>query len=355
MLKKLFTTGVFSFLIFIISACGGPDFFDFAEPVLTIDVDPLDQDNDGDGAPLKVDCDDGNPDIRPGKIDILHDDIDQNCSGSDKTIKTIVQTKDSDGNSEPERITTYTFENKRLISTTTEMLLGPHAGTETVTFTYTFDTLNRVATMAYESTSNPGLFTYTYEGETKTIKALSYTSETTGGTTTMTLTHDTTSTSQVIPIDPITNITVEADHFINIDADNSATPDPIDMNMIYGYKNGRLVLKATDNHMTGNYRTNIYGWSDTPAPLKFDESMLVMDFSIFIDELFQLNGHLLSSATYKLSMPPTLFTCTPDGLTSDCTNNTRFTYDENGFVASFEELPAGPGALIETFEYTFSE
>ena len=40
-------------------------------------------DADGDGYPSGLDCDDGNPDIRPGAPEICGDGIDQDCSGAD--------------------------------------------------------------------------------------------------------------------------------------------------------------------------------------------------------------------------------------------------------------------------------
>ena len=45
----------------------------------------LQTDVDGDGASRPVDCDDLNPAIRPGVVDILDDGIDQNCDGADAT------------------------------------------------------------------------------------------------------------------------------------------------------------------------------------------------------------------------------------------------------------------------------
>ena len=45
----------------------------------------LQTDVDGDGAARPVDCNDANPAIRPGAVDLLDDGIDQNCDGADAT------------------------------------------------------------------------------------------------------------------------------------------------------------------------------------------------------------------------------------------------------------------------------
>jgi subtilisin family serine protease len=46
-------------------------------------------DLDGDGFTVPADCDDSNPNIHPGALEIKHDDIDQDCNGYDLTINII--------------------------------------------------------------------------------------------------------------------------------------------------------------------------------------------------------------------------------------------------------------------------
>jgi subtilisin family serine protease len=55
--------------------------------VLTIvENDPQNLDQDGDGYPAGVDCNDNNASIRPGAPEIKHDGVDQDCNGYDLTI-----------------------------------------------------------------------------------------------------------------------------------------------------------------------------------------------------------------------------------------------------------------------------
>jgi len=49
----------------------------------TPDCDP---DQDGDGYPASEDCDDTDPSINPGAVDIPNDGIDQNCDGEDLVV-----------------------------------------------------------------------------------------------------------------------------------------------------------------------------------------------------------------------------------------------------------------------------
>ncbi len=67
----------------------------------TCPVDPLEQDNDGDGFTEKQnDCDDTNPNINPNATDICEDGIDQNCDGSDASCTAEDTDDDKDGYSE---------------------------------------------------------------------------------------------------------------------------------------------------------------------------------------------------------------------------------------------------------------
>ena len=52
-------------------------------PVGTDDVCAPPPDRDGDGSRADVDCDDANPGIHPGAVDVCGDGVDQDCSGAD--------------------------------------------------------------------------------------------------------------------------------------------------------------------------------------------------------------------------------------------------------------------------------
>ena len=65
-------------------------------------------DVDGDGAPYYLDCDDTNPSIRPGAVDVPGDGIDQDCAGGDARVDA-----DGDGSSASRTATTPTPRSSR--------------------------------------------------------------------------------------------------------------------------------------------------------------------------------------------------------------------------------------------------
>jgi len=69
------------------SPTGGATLGSPSAAVLTIvENDPQSSDQDGDGYPSGVDCNDNNASIHPGATEVKHDGIDQDCNGYDLTI-----------------------------------------------------------------------------------------------------------------------------------------------------------------------------------------------------------------------------------------------------------------------------
>ena len=53
---------------------------------------PPNLDADGDGVQTPTDCNDANPAIRPGAVDVPGDGVDQDCSGADAKLPVIART-----------------------------------------------------------------------------------------------------------------------------------------------------------------------------------------------------------------------------------------------------------------------
>ena len=66
------------------------DEFDFDEEIESMKLECIaadgEPDADGDGYTAAVDCDDANPAVYPGALEVSFDGIDQNCAGGDATI-----------------------------------------------------------------------------------------------------------------------------------------------------------------------------------------------------------------------------------------------------------------------------
>lgn len=75
------------------AATAGDDFVDERFPLMRgtpyalchagLGAEPCERDADGDGSPLRDDCDDHDPRVHPGAVDVPSDGVDQDCSGLD--------------------------------------------------------------------------------------------------------------------------------------------------------------------------------------------------------------------------------------------------------------------------------